>query len=228
MFDPHRVGPSSSSYYGRNKGRVIQRKLADPISEPLTRKKLLSYLPIMRLNGIVQTPIVQHFQSDDPTFSFDSDTYLATGSTVTFTLPPSQNIIESMKIEPGYESTTSEYSLSQFQYKNHANPISLPPDDDSAAYAIMIYISYIFDNSVYTFHVEAKSEPGDHTSLPFNVPANSLYLFIRHVSYPLNFQLYTGSEQGVMGYYSDDTRDAIYGVMSPQYFYFDDDRLVLN
>ena len=228
MFDPHRVGPSSSSYYGRNKGRVIQRKLADPISEPLTRKKLLSYLPIMRLNGIVQTPIVQHFQSDDPTFSFDSDTYLATGSTVTFTLPPSQNIIESMKIEPGYESTTSEYSLSQFQYKNHANPISLPPDDDSAAYAIMIYISYIFDNSVYTFHVEAKSEPGGYDPISFDVPANSLFVFLRHTSFPLNFQLFSSSGDGVMGFYSPAFDVPIYTVLSPQRFYFNDDRLVLN
>ena len=179
----------------------------------------------MRLNGIVQTPIVQHFQSNDPTFSFESDTYLATGSTVTFTLPPSQNIIGSIKITPGAGGPVSSFLLSQFQYKNNTNPVSAPGDDDPSAYAVLIYISYIFDNSVYTFHVEAKSEPGDHTSLPFNVPANSLYLFIRHVSYPLNFQLYTGSEQGVMGYYSDDTRDAIYGVMSPQYFYFDDDRV---
>lgn len=224
MFDPHRIGPSSSSYYDRNKGRVLQRKLADPISEPLTRKKLLSYLPIMRLNGIVPTPIVRHFVSNDPTFSFDEDTYLAANSTVTFQAS-NQVAIKSLYVDPDSGPGT-EYSLSQLQYKHNNEPVILSGDGSSAAYAVMVYISYNFANSVYAFHVESESETGD--LIQFTVPNNSLYISFRHASFPLTFQLFTTASKGVMALYAPDSNVSISAVLSPEYYYIDDDRLALN
>ena len=228
MFDPHRVGPSSSSYYDRNKGRVLQRKLVDPVSEPLTRLKLLSYLPIMRLNGLVQTPIVQHFHSNDPTFSFDSDTYLATGSTVTFSGSSSKINISQIQIIPESSTPPTSISLSQFQYTSTTDTIEFPGEESNTGYAVLIYISFVFSSSSYTFHTDSKKEEGVSTNPTFEVPANSLYVLLRNQIFPLSFQLYTTTGSGIMAYYSPTYTYDAYGVLNPQYFHFDDDRLATN
>lgn len=53
MFDPHRIGPSRSTSYWRNKGRVIQRKLVDPPARAMTRSELEDLYPLMERNGLI-------------------------------------------------------------------------------------------------------------------------------------------------------------------------------
>lgn len=221
MFDPHRVGPSSSSYYDRNKGRVLQRKLVDPISKPLTR----SELPIMRLNGIVQTPIVQHFVSQDSTFYFESDTYLALGSTVTFS--GSVSAIHINKVQIIQESGTgTALLLSQFQYTSNADTITVSGNGQVGFY-VLIYISFNPTSANYSIHTDARSE---ETTLSgtFQVPANSLYYILRNQPFPLSFQLFDVGETGLMSYYSPEASTDVYGVLNSQVFHFDDDRLATN
>ena len=225
MFDPHRVGPSSSSYYDRNKGRVLQRKLVDPISQPLTRSQLLSYLPIMRLNGIVDTPLVRHFFSQDSTFSFDSDTYLALGSTVTFSGSVSAFHINKMQIIPEDGSATA-LQLSQFQYTSNADTITIS-GDGQVGYYVLIYISFNPTSANYSIHTDARNEEST-LSGTFQVPANSLYYILRHQTFPISFQLFAVGETGLMAYYSPEAATDIYGVLNSQVFHFDDDRLATN
>lgn len=227
MFDPHRVGPSSSSYYDRNKGRVLQRKMVDIPGQPITRSQLLSYLPIMRLNGIVQTPIVRQFVSQNSTFTFDSDTYLATGSTVTFTGGSSIHNINQIILVPS-QGLSTNLSLSDFQYTETANQITIHSNEGGGS-IVFIYISYIFTSSNYIFHTDAGSDSADSgQTSTFSVPANSLYIVLRNREYPLTFQLIDSSGTGVMAYYSPDSGADAFGVMNSEFFYFDDDRLATN
>ena len=60
MFDPHHIGPQSSSFYSRNKGRVLQRKLVNPPPSIITSRDLDNYYKILQHNGrIPPTPTVQ-------------------------------------------------------------------------------------------------------------------------------------------------------------------------
>ena len=230
MFDPHRVGLSSSSYYDRNKGRVLQRKVVDMPGQPITRSQLLSNLPIMRLNGIVQTPIVRQFVSQNSTFTFDSDTYLATGSTVTFSGSTGVHNINQIIIIPSQGSST-DLSLSDFEYTETANQITIHSNEGggSIVFIYIKYISYIFTSSNYIFHTDAGSDSADSgQTSTFSVPANSIYIVLRNREYPLTFQLIDSSGTGVMAYYSPDAGADAFGVMNSEFFYFDDDRLATN
>ena len=140
MFDPHRIGPSTSSYYDRNKGRVLQRKVVDMPGQPITRSQLLSYLPIMRLNGIVQTPIVRQFVSQDSTFTFDSDTYLATGSTVTFSGSTGVYTINRILIAPDQGPSTI-LPLSNFEYTSTQDQITIHSNEGGGS---IVFIYHIF------------------------------------------------------------------------------------
>ena len=228
MFDPHRVGPSSSSYYERNKGRVLQRKLVDPVSEPLTRSKLLSYLPIMRLNGIVDTPIVQHFQSTDTTFSFDSDTYLATGSTVTFNGVSGVLSIDRLTFIKSDQTEETVY-LNQFMYSADGGN-ALVGEVPGGGYLVFLYISFNTTSHNYSFHTEAVSEDTGDSTLNHNfpIPANTLWYALHNQQFPISFQLFTSSGTGLLAYYSPTNTDKSYGVLNAQYFHFDDDRLGVN
>ena len=50
MFDPHHIGPQSSSFYSRNKGRVLQRKLVNPPPSIITSRDLDNYYKILQHN----------------------------------------------------------------------------------------------------------------------------------------------------------------------------------
>lgn len=56
MFDPHSIGPRSSSFRSRNRGRVIQRRLVDPPPRQMTRDDLIKLLPLYEQNNLLPTP----------------------------------------------------------------------------------------------------------------------------------------------------------------------------
>ncbi|KAH0798935.1 uncharacterized protein GO595_008225 [Histomonas meleagridis] len=93
MFDPHRIGPISESYYSRNKGRVIQRKLVPPINPPLTKYDLDRAYEVLKNNGRIPDYTIQDTIVNYPGGSSTKRIAYEIGSTIKVPPPPKRALM---------------------------------------------------------------------------------------------------------------------------------------
>ncbi|KAH0786638.1 hypothetical protein GPJ56_009381 [Histomonas meleagridis] len=87
MFDPHRIGPISESYYSRNKGRVLQRKLVPPINPPLTKYDLDRAYEVLKNNGRIPDYSIQDTIVNYPGGTSTKRVAYEIGSTIKVNIP---------------------------------------------------------------------------------------------------------------------------------------------
>ncbi|KAH0787381.1 hypothetical protein GPJ56_008576 [Histomonas meleagridis] len=137
MFDPQRIGPISESYYSRNKGRVLQRKLVPPLDPPMTKYDLDRAYEVIKNNGIVADYTVQNNIVNYPGSTSTKRIAYEVGSTIKVVIP-----ISSIKL--GTDST-NVFPLTQFIY-----PTGLNQSIDYTHYYVFICIQPNSPTSDYT------------------------------------------------------------------------------
>ncbi|KAH0803547.1 uncharacterized protein GO595_003891 [Histomonas meleagridis] len=148
MFDPHRIGPISESYYSRNKGRVIQRKLVPPINPPLTKYDLDRAYEVLKNNGRIPNYTIQDTIVNYPGGSSTKRIAYEIGSTIKVIIPISFISISDI---PGF------IPLSQFTYITNLNQtidpthyyviIQIEPNQPNSEYT-EIYVNYLHQSSI--------------------------------------------------------------------------------
>lgn len=97
MFDPHGIGPTTSSFIARNKGRVLQRKLIDPPKPAITDKDLDNYYSILLHNGRVPTFQTQDINVNYPFTITTNRLALEKGSKISVKIPVKYLVLDDGK-----------------------------------------------------------------------------------------------------------------------------------
>lgn len=164
MFDPHGIGPRSESFYSRNKGRVLQRKLVDPPSPVVTSYDLDKYYKILFHNGRIPQPSIQNISTANNPYTFQNATFLATGSTISFT-GSSAILIDRFQFENG---DGIYYTQQDLQYTSTSHNVSL-----DSGYHSFFSIQPLSNSYYISFYWRVVSD-----SSTWVVPANSYYFHI--------------------------------------------------
>ena len=120
MFDPHRIGPRSESFYSRNKGRILQRKLIDPPPEPVTSYDLDNYEKILRHNGRLPTFTKQDYLTFFPKVILNKQFAFDVGSSLTTIIRCTQII--------HYKSDNTELNISLTSFTHVTDRLNLSID----------------------------------------------------------------------------------------------------
>lgn len=161
MFDPHGIGPRSESFYSRNKGRVLQRKLVDPPSPVVTSYDLDKYYNILFHNGRIPQPSIQNISTANNPYTFQNATFLATGSTISFT-GNSAILIERFQFS---NDTGNIYQTNTLSYTSTSHNVSL-----DSGYHSFFSIQSLSNEYLISFYWRVVSD-----SATWVVPANSYY-----------------------------------------------------
>ncbi|KAH0787421.1 hypothetical protein GPJ56_008616 [Histomonas meleagridis] len=137
MFDPHRIGPISESYYSRNKGRVLQRKLVPPLNPPMTKYDLDRAYDVLKNNGKIPDYTIQEDIVYYPGGTSTKRVAYEIGSTIKVFIPISSVIIGS--------DNSNVIPLTQFTYSNGLNQTF-----DGTHYYVFICIQPNSPNDIYT------------------------------------------------------------------------------